>query len=305
MEICQAPNRRQRDGRLADAVYRTAFEVSPLPICLFDLQGHYLQANQAFFDLVGAQPEQVIGAHVSAFNETSENESSAQNLEDLRSGAVRNREIHRRLRTTDGRTVHVTARVTILEHDGEPVGLLSMVSDVTRHVEMEAELRRIALQDPLTGLATRQLLPAALDELCASGRPAAVCFADLDGFKGLNDRFGHQAADGVLASVGQALRAGLAPGDVALRFGGDEVVVLRADVRDEADATRFGRQVHDAIAHAVPVAGTVIEVSASVGVAFGELPDMRMLDRADAAMYEAKRTRGGVQVAPAGDPCAT
>lgn len=304
MEMCDGRNRRQRDGRLADAVYRTAFEVSPLPICLFDLEGHYLQANEAFLQLVGARPEQVIGAHVSTFNEVSENEDSEQNLRDLGSGAVNSREIHRRLRTTDGRTVHVTARVTLLEHDGEPVGLLSMVSDITSHVEMEAELRQIALQDPLTGLATRQLLLPTLDELHQAGRPAGICFADLDGFKALNDRFGHQAADTVLASVGQRLRIHLALEDVAVRVGGDELVVVRPDVCDEAGAEALGRQVHDAITHTVWVAGTSISVSASVGIAFGDQPSMDLVGRADAAMYEAKRTGSGVQVATAGDPTA-
>lgn len=293
-------DRRHRAGRLDDAVYRTAFEVSPLPICLFDLEGRFVQVNAAFCELVGARPDDVLGRHVSTFNEPEENADSEANLRELRDGVVDRKEVRRRLRTTDGRTVHATASVTVLHRDGEPLAILSMVSDVTRHVEAEAELRRLALHDPLTGLANRQQLPAVIDALAASGRPGAICFVDLDRFKGVNDTHGHQVADDVLASVGRRLRERLEADDVALRVGGDEFVVVRLDVADVDAAHDLGTAVLRAVTHGVASGDGVVRVTASVGVAFGARPDALLFPRADAAMYEAKRSGGGrVVVAPA------
>ncbi|MFP5320978.1 MAG: diguanylate cyclase domain-containing protein [Acidimicrobiia bacterium] len=294
-------DRRRRIGRVDDAVYRTAFEVSPLPICLFDLDGRYLRVNAAYCELVGARPDDILGRHVSAFNEPEENADSEENLRQLREGEVDRKQIRRRLRTTDGRTLHVTTSVTVLHHDGQPLGILSMVSDVTRHVEVEAELRLLALHDPLTGLANRQQLPSVLEALAGSGRPGALCFVDLDGFKAVNDTHGHQAADDLLASVGRRLREAVEPDDVALRVGGDEFVVVRPGVAHRSAAEHLGRQVIDAVGHGLAVGEQVVEVRASVGVAFDLRPDASLLARADAAMYEAKRA-GGDQVVVAAPP---
>lgn len=300
-DVDEAHEQRRRSGRVDDAVYRTAFEVSPLPICLFDMDGRYLRVNAAFCELVGAHVEDVLGKHVSEFNVPEENADAARNLRALRSGEPESRQVHRRLRATDGRVIHVTASVTVVHHDGEPFGILSMVSDVTRHKEVEAELRLLALSDPLTGLGNRQQLEPALRHLERAGRPGAVCFADLDQFKDINDRYGHHVADEVLTSIGIRLQDALGDEDIALRVGGDELVVLRSGVADVADATAFGHQVRDAIAHTVVHDDVHVWVRASVGVAFDPHPDRSLMGRADRAMYEAKRS-GRDQVVVLGPP---
>lgn len=292
MSACrEVPTERRRSvGRLSDAVYRTAFEESPLPICLFDFDGNYLQVNRAYCALVAAEEAEILGSHASRFTHPDESTAAARNLRALRDGRDTSCTVERRLRTADGRTVHVVTEVTVLHHHGEPIGILSMVSDVTRRVETEAQLRHRALHDSLTGLPNREHLGEVLAQLRSLGAPVALCFADLDGFKQLNDGHGHQAGDRALASIGGRMRSELSLGDVALRVAGDEFVVIRAGVDDEHAATGFGEEVRRAIRHDLPVGTDTVTVTGSVGVAFGPVPSPELLELADAAMYRAKRS---------------
>jgi diguanylate cyclase (GGDEF)-like protein len=158
-----------------------------------------------------------------------------------------------------------------------------------------------AAHDALTGLPNRVLFLERLDHAVLrsrrSGKLAAVLFMDLDRFKLINDVYGHRAGDEVLVAVAQRLSAVLRPGDTLARLAGDEFVILCEDLDtpDRADgiATRIGSE----LAAPFAVAGTEIEVTASVGIAFlsrGDQMAERLLQDADMAMYQAKR-RGGAR----------
>lgn len=180
---------------------------------------------------------------------------------------------------------------------GAAPGALVSHSNITRRKAAELDLARRASQDPLTGLANRAAFDQALTRALTPRRHAApsgvgVLFLDLDGFKPVNDRYGHAAGDEVLQTVAGRLREALLPQDTAARLGGDEfaVVVPRVTaVQLEAVAGRLGA--HLAVPHRVHSDDVV--VSAAVGATLavpGEAP-ADVLARADAAMY-AKKRRG-------------
>ncbi len=164
----------------------------------------------------------------------------------------------------------------------------------------ELELARtLATTDPLTGLLNRQGL---IDGARArpSGSPAVLFFVDLDGFKPVNDEWGHEAGDAVLSAVGRALRVSFRRGDLVARMGGDEFVVVQFD----EGAPDSGTDVASQAQRLVDRVGAVDErVSCSVGVArrrSGEQTDVKeLLRRADEAMYAAKRD-GGARFAVSG-----
>lgn len=168
-------------------------------------------------------------------------------------------------------------------------------------VRLHARLERLALFDALTGLPNRtltvDLLERALAHAGRASRPVAVLFADLDGFKGVNDRHGHATGDEVLRAAAARLRATVRGGDTVGRLGGDEFVVICPEA-DEETAGEIASRLHAAFADdlssdvaELPVA---LRVGLSVGVSVGRPPFApgaaeALLDAADAAMYAAKR----------------
>ena len=165
---------------------------------------------------------------------------------------------------------------------------------------MVARLHHRSLHDPLTGLPNRALLEELLDRAVARGRrsqhTAAVLFADLDGFKSVNDRYGHQVGDQLLHAVASRLTTILRPGDTLARLGGDEFVVLCEDLTDPGDAELVADRLAAALQMPFDLHGQDVTVSASVGIAFSgpgqDMPAVLLRD-ADFAMYQAKRAGGG------------
>ncbi|KRB76172.1 hypothetical protein ASE01_14210 [Nocardioides sp. Root190] len=188
--------------------------------------------------------------------------------------------------------------------DLEVLGVMSTVlGEALVRVRMHARLERLALFDALTGLPNRTLvldrLQRAVLHAERTGRPLALLFADLDGFKAINDQHGHGIGDRVLKAAAGRLEAAVRAGDTVGRLGGDEFVVVCEDA-DEATATDIVARLHAALARDlhwdVPGLPEGLRVGTSVGVAIGRPPfeddaATTLLEAGDAAMYDAKRSR--------------
>ncbi|GAB7192081.1 hypothetical protein NUM3379_27900 [Kineococcus sp. NUM-3379] len=186
---------------------------------------------------------------------------------------------------------------------------LVMAHDRDEAVARQREASHAATHDPLTGLANRALLHDrlhhALDTSRRHGTPLAVLFLDLDGFKAVNDTYGHEVGDALLVEVARRLRDALRAGDTLARLGGDEFVVVCENLhRDpvggvaEDSLAAVVARVRAALRRRVRVQNHDIAVAASLGVATstGSTEDTDALLRAaDAAMYEAKRRRASRQ----------
>lgn len=189
-----------------------------------------------------------------------------------------------------GEVVIAPARV----QDGEIFGWVSTVRDVSKRHDHEVELERLATHDPLTGLANRRLLTSVAEHEIARHRRAreqfSVVMLDLDGFKQLNDHFGHAAGDRMLCDVAVALRQALRSQDTVARLGGDEFCVI-------APATGDPRPLTDKIFSAVAQASRGHqELRTSIGVAV--FPDdgtaiELLLRAADERLLSAKRRLHG------------
>jgi diguanylate cyclase (GGDEF)-like protein/PAS domain S-box-containing protein len=174
---------------------------------------------------------------------------------------------------------------------------LWMMVDITAVKDSESHARRQALQDPLTGLGNRLHLTAALPQLLRdterAGRKAAVCYLDLDGFKGVNDRLGHDVGDSLLRETARRITDCLRANDIVARMGGDEFVLVLGGLNDGAEVNIvLGRILASMAAPFELGGGGSVSVGASIGVALhpehaGEAG--RLLELADQAMYAAKR----------------
>jgi diguanylate cyclase (GGDEF)-like protein len=190
---------------------------------------------------------------------------------------------------------------------GEVTGalLVRAIRYAVQRKRAELELARLALQDPLTRLPNRSLfsdrLEHALVRLMRADGKVGVLFIDLDGFKTINDRYGHAAGDLVLVQVADRLRDGLRGMDTLARLGGDEFTVLCEAIEDADEAVAIAGRLTGALAEPFLVEGSEELVSASVGIAIARaLEDGgSVLRRADAAMYRAKgRGPGGCELDP-------
>jgi diguanylate cyclase (GGDEF)-like protein len=164
-----------------------------------------------------------------------------------------------------------------------------------------AELQQLLMRDVLTGLPNRRALLEALPEALARasrlGRPCAVLFLDMDGFKAVNDTRGHEEGDALLRQFGARLHDNIRETDMAARLAGDEFVVVLELLNDGAEAYAKADELSMRLSEPFVLAGGSVNVGASIGVALHlphDAPDpARLLARADQAMYQAKRKRKG------------
>ncbi|MGY1716449.1 diguanylate cyclase domain-containing protein [Geodermatophilus sp. SYSU D01106] len=197
--------------------------------------------------------------------------------------------------TGDGDRRRIELQTSVLtREDGTPYAIAFVGIDVTAHREREAQVRRQAVTDPLTGLANRSALFAVLAARLhvETGDGCSLVFCDLDGFKGVNDRFGHAAGDRLLVAVAGRLRDLAGPDDVVARLGGDEFVVVSRGLDADAAAGR-ARRIEAAVREPLDVAGEVVRIGVSTGTATGgpgDDPDS-VMNRADMAMYGVKSVR--------------
>jgi diguanylate cyclase (GGDEF)-like protein len=169
--------------------------------------------------------------------------------------------------------------------------------------QAEARLAGLVYVDDLTRLANRSRLLGALDRLDASDTGFTVVFLDLDRFKEVNDRYGHEVGDEVLCTVARALEAAVRPTDLVARLAGDEFVVLLPGLWNRAAVLEALARLNEATRAPTLRDGEVVEVGASVGAAIAcgaARPSGReVLRQADAAMYVSKRAGGGPVVVEA------
>lgn len=185
------------------------------------------------------------------------------------------------------------ARSTIAADEQALKALAAVAADAFSRLELTDEMVHVARHDPLTDLPNRAILldrlTHALELARKHGSGVALLFVDLDGFKPVNDRFGHAAGDAVLVELAGRLRACVRDTDTVARVGGDEFALLFEDT-EAIDTDAVAERVLTAVQEGVTVAGQRLPLSASAGVAYGGANDDAegLLRKADLAMYEAK-----------------
>jgi diguanylate cyclase (GGDEF)-like protein/PAS domain S-box-containing protein len=214
----------------------------------------------------------------------------------------------------EGNDDHRPFRGQVRTHDGDLVGVeivrrdgraedndrsVWLLRDVTTRERAEADLRDKALHDGLTGLPNRTLLGDRIKSAIAVAQrqdaPLSLLMLDLNGFKKVNDTWGHRAGDVVLVEIARRLSGTLRESDTAARLGGDEFVLL-LPATPLVGALETARALVDFIVAPINVDGTPVAVGASIGIAV--FPDHGrdgevLLAAADSAMYEAKQSGGG------------
>ncbi|MCC5644015.1 diguanylate cyclase [Nostoc sp. CHAB 5824] len=200
--------------------------------------------------------------------------------------------------TKDGKEIAIGDNVApIRDQNGNITGAVLVFQDITKRKQTEAQLIRNAFYDGLTALPNRVLFLDRLTQAIERSKRRsdyyfAVLFLDLDGFKEINDRFGHGIGDDFLIAIARRLESCLRSGDTVARFGGDEFTVLLEDIKDITDATNVAKRIQKSLRLPVNLNGYQLSTTASIGITWSftnyDEPATLLRD-ADIAMYRAKR----------------
>jgi len=202
-------------------------------------------------------------------------------------------------RKADGTAFMLDLNQDYMQYEGETV-IISTLRDVTLQRSNEKSLLKLAYHDPLTNLPNRLLVMESLSQDVARShryeQKLGVCFIDLDGFKQVNDAYGHDVGDELLLEVARKLRNCARESDTIGRLGGDEFVIVFSDVGSAEDAGRLAKNIVEAIESITSVRSHEINIGASVGISIypdhSQSPEV-LLKFADHAMYDAKSSGKG------------
>jgi diguanylate cyclase (GGDEF)-like protein/PAS domain S-box-containing protein len=284
-------------------VFATFFEQAAIGLALADLSGRYVRVNQVYAELLGQEPEDLIGvpfATVLHPDDRDDDGAAALDVEAPSRGQHERRYAH----PDDGLRWVLHGVTVVPDDDGRPAWFAVSAQDITDRRRAEQELRELAstlseraVRDPLTGLANRTLLlerlRASLARDARGGGGTGLLFLDLDGFKEVNDRHGHDVGDAVLCEVARRLSAAVRPSDTVARLGGDEFVVL-VEASAETLLQPVVERLTAALAQPVGDLPGGRGVGVSIGTAWigrGDSTADELLRRADTAMYRDKRSR--------------
>ncbi|EPO7673914.1 TPA: diguanylate cyclase domain-containing protein [Pseudomonas aeruginosa] len=263
-----------------------------------DVDGVILTVNPALCQLLGQTRETLIGhPYYELLGEDDLARARQPFQRAMQSGAGKTFAIP--LQRADGSLGYFEATVSLI-HDlqGELRGYRGIVRDVSDQIAYQQQLLEMAYRDPLTGLGNRKAfdeqLGQALLRAGSGGSELALLYLDLDRFKEVNDRFGHDVGDALLRTVAERVRSTLRQPDKAYRLGGDEFAVLLEDSQ-ENNPQRLAERLLAALVQPIALNGERIDfVTPSIGIALypRHAGDAEGLVRAaDSAMYEAKRQR--------------
>jgi diguanylate cyclase (GGDEF)-like protein/PAS domain S-box-containing protein len=285
----------------AEERFRIAFEHAPIGLAIASLEGptagRWEQTNPALALMLGWQPGELDGALIDDMTHPDDRRYTARFISELREG--RPIVVEKRFVCRDGSFVwtYVSSTPVPSLHGAPASHAVTQVMDISERRSFEQQLQHMADHDPLTGLHNRRRFESELERVIDVARArdehAALLVLDLDGFKTVNDRFGHSAGDDLVTHIGALLRRSVRKSDFIARLGGDEFAIILRDckLKEAADVAEKVLETIRSRGIVVTPHGTA-RVTTSIGIAIFQPGSATTADElavsADSAMYDAK-----------------
>lgn len=295
--ISRLLRQRMRSAATREHLVAQVFDATSEGILVVDRDMRIVEANRAFAAMSGYTRQDLVGRHPRIMQSGRQDAEFYRNMWQglLGTGQWQGKVWDKR---SDGSlfAAHLTLSA-VRDTRGTVQYYFGLFTDITAECARQEEIEQMAFMDPLTRLPNRRLMEDRLQQALAFAARAeklvAVCVMDLDGFKAVNDTFGHEAGDAVLVEVAGRLQQVVRANDTVARLGGDEFVMLLAGLNDVSEAEEILERTLAAVRAPVRLAGEQPAfVSASIGLAVfpydAQLAE-DLLRRGDAAMYAAKR----------------
>ncbi|MFK5895203.1 MAG: EAL domain-containing protein [Pseudomonadota bacterium] len=292
--ITDITERKQAEDKLhlAASVFTHASE----GIIITNSQGNILDVNAGFTRITGYSKEEVVGKNPRFLKSGHQDgEYYAAMWFDLLNKGYWFGEVWNRRKNGEVYAQMLSINI-VKDENAKPQHYVGLFSAITSQKDHQKQLEHIAHYDALTNLPNRVLLADRLIQAMAQahrrGSQLAVVFLDLDGFKNINDRYGHDIGDQLLMNLAVRFKEALREGDSIARLGGDEFVAILIDLSSEKDCVPLLERLLDAAIRPLSISNRVLNVSASLGVTFypqtDEIDADQLLRQADQAMYQAK-----------------
>lgn len=278
--------------RLSASVFTHARE----GIMITDPLGLIIDVNQAFTEITGYSAKQAIGCTPRLLQSEQQDEHSFAVLwQNLQQQGFWSGELWSRKASGEEYFQSLTLSA-VVDDKGQLQHYVGLFSDITNQYQQQQYLEKIALCDGMTGLPNRSALTQQLQSVLRHSNAEellAIAYPDLDGFKEINDRHGHETGDHFLIALSERLKAQLTPHELLARIGGDEFVVLLPQLSDKKAGMTKVQQLLDTVAKPLKIDEWMLSVSVSIGLTFypqAETTEAEQLIRqADHAMYQAKQ----------------
>ena len=283
----------------SEARFRAVFEEAATGICIADLDGTVLEANDALVRMFGGSEPLIRGRKFTDWSHPEDTPHLWRLYDELVRGEREHYRVEKAFHRPDGTVLWTNLTVSLLrDAEGRPQYQLALMEDTTERRLLNLRLRYEATHDALTGLPNRTLFSERLEKALAAGAGMGfgLCYLDLDGFKTVNDSLGHAAGDRLLVEVADRLQSSVrAPGEMIARLGGDEFVALTSGPAGETDVDDLAGRIMAALAAPVRIDGRELTVRGSIGIVEGPAQGRsaaEVLRSADITMYRAKHAGG-------------
>lgn len=282
--------RLKEDFHSAEATFETAFEYAPIGMAIVGLDGQFLRVNRKLCKITGYNASDLTNLRFQDITYVDDLDNDVALAGKLISGEMDSYQIEKRYITAIGHIIWVSlSGAMVRDENGDPMHFIAQVEDISLRKRDEELLQRLANRDTLTGIANRRKFDHELGKVEDSaerfGQSGTLILLDLDGLKTINDQHGHARGDNYLKCAADIVKSKLRLTDVFARIGGDEFGIILPHTNVEL-GTKIAESLVTNIAEKCQ--GTV-----SIGVARidSAIPGSA-LERADQAMYEAKRAGG-------------
>jgi diguanylate cyclase (GGDEF)-like protein/PAS domain S-box-containing protein len=265
-------------------------------VSVADIEGDITYVNDKFCVISGYSREELLGKnHKIVKSDEHTDEFFVDMWKTISSGHTWHGDIKNTSKTGEDYWVTTTI-VPTLDEKGNPLQYVGIRTDITERKQAEEKLKLVAHYDVLTNLPNRVLLADRLNHAMVQcqrrNQSLAVAYLDLDGFKAVNDTFGHVLGDNLLVTLSKRMKEALREGDTLSRIGGDEFIAIMVDLEKGEDSRPILKRLLKAASEPVTVDDAVLQVSASIGVTLypqdGSDAD-QLIRHADNAMYVAKQ----------------
>jgi diguanylate cyclase (GGDEF)-like protein/PAS domain S-box-containing protein len=290
------------DTRSSHGQIANVFRSASVGLVEIDTSARFVLVNDTFCRIVGRTRQDLIGMEAALVTHPDDVSASRHVVSQLLNDGCP-RIIEKRYIRPDGSPVECRVSFSLNVADdsraSDPQSVITVIEDITERKRAEARISHLATHDNLTDLPNRSLLTENLTQelqRTRSGKTAcAVLALDLDRFKEVNDSFGHDTGDELLRQVAARLRNAVRLGDTVSRVGGDEFVVLQAQAVQPRAASRLAERIRRLLSQPFNVAGQMIVIECSIGIALHLLDsdtEATLLKAADLALYDAKSAGG-------------
>ncbi len=283
--------------RASEKSFREIIEYAPIGMSIVSLEGKFIKVNRSLCKIVGYDSDELLKLTFQEITHPDDLSVDLEYVHKLLDNKINSYQMEKRYICKDKKIVWVQLSVSIFrDEDHTPLYFISQIEDITESKLRHEQSQRYAYYDSLTNLPNRRMLLSRLQQSLAKAqrynRSMGLLFLDVDHFKKINDSLGHDAGDAILKEVAKRLSACVRIDDTVSRQGGDEFVIVLAEISQVLDAQAVAEKIIDRFKQPIHLNDREITISLSIGIAVRsdemKITVDELMKHADMAMYEAK-----------------